>query len=138
MPSSKLVLSKHLLRSILEVDVSKRFSVAQIKAHPWVTTRLPSTLAEGAEQRVPIPPRTFKDEDPDPDRGITVVEELDKMHTVEELRDRRLLVPLDDTIAPTQDSLGLAADGAQRVRTGSIGKRLREFFSGGSGSNSAK
>ena len=120
----------HLLRSILEVDVAKRFTVAQVLQHRWVTARIdPASVA--AEPRVPIPAREFKGEEADPDRGITVVEELDKMHGVDELRDRRLKVPLDDSIRPPRDSLDSPGSGNERTRTGSIGKLFRNFFSGG-------
>lgn len=121
-----------LLRAILEVDVATRFTVAQILQHKWVASKIDSA-AVIAEPRVPIPPREFKGEEADPDRGITVVEELDKMHGVDELRDRRLRVPLDYSIRPPHDNLDLPA-GSERTRTGSLGKRLRNFFSGGASS----
>jgi hypothetical protein len=68
----------------------------EILKHPWVMATINPALptADGGMPlpRVPIPARAFRDEEPDPDCGITLVEELDKMHPVDELRDRRISV----------------------------------------------
>jgi len=80
-----------LLVAILEKNPDERLSVQEIQQHRWLV----SVPSDFSQPRVPIPAREHDD---DIDRGTTIVPTLYAMHDLDQVREYRLSVPLDDTV----------------------------------------